>query len=171
METIFSQHGRGIEGDVFRGRNSRITAGHILARCGYGFRVHIGQYLTNQLLHCLPVYPWRSRGLRCFRAIHIVGHGVDQELCLAPTLLVLDRGYLLVAWVTGIELDGKSEGILLFAHMDHLLVFVAAHKRPYPAALAPISSTKMAVPTLPDFSICFRSSRSWSARILDSNRL
>ena len=91
--------------------------------------------------------------------IHIVGHGVDQELCLAPTLLVQDRGYLLVAWVTGIELDGKSEGILLFAHMDHLLVFVAAYKRPYPAALAPISSTKMAVPTLPDFSICFRSSR------------
>lgn len=42
----------------------------ILAHCGYGFRVHIGQYLTNQLLHCLPVYPWRSRGLRCFRAIH-----------------------------------------------------------------------------------------------------
>ena len=35
METIFSQHGRGIEGDAFRGRNSRITAGHILARCGY----------------------------------------------------------------------------------------------------------------------------------------
>ena len=33
-----------------------------------------------------------------------------------------------------------------------------AYKRPYPAALAPISSTKMAVPTLPDFSICFRSS-------------
>ena len=70
METIFSQHGRSIEGDVFRGRNSRIAAGHILAHCGYGFRVHIGQYLTNQLLHCLPVYPWRSRGLRCFRAIH-----------------------------------------------------------------------------------------------------
>jgi len=35
METIFSQHGRGIEGDVFRGRNSRIAAGHILAHCGY----------------------------------------------------------------------------------------------------------------------------------------
>ena len=35
METIFSQHGRGIEGDVFRGRNSRIAAGHILALCGY----------------------------------------------------------------------------------------------------------------------------------------
>ena len=50
METIFSQHGRGIEGDVFSGRNSRIAAGHILAHCGYGFRVHIGQYLTNQLL-------------------------------------------------------------------------------------------------------------------------
>ena len=58
MEAIFPQHGRGIEGDVFSGRNSRIAAGHILARCGYGFRVHIGQYLTNQLLHCLPVYPW-----------------------------------------------------------------------------------------------------------------
>lgn len=35
METIFSQHGRGIEGDVFRGRNSRIAAGHILAHYGY----------------------------------------------------------------------------------------------------------------------------------------
>ena len=113
MEAISSQHGRSIEGDVFSGRNSRIAAGHILAHCGYGFRVHIGQYLTNQLLHCLPVYPWRSRGLRCFRAIHIVGHGVDQELCLAPTLLVQDRGYLLVAWVTGIELDGKDGTLTL----------------------------------------------------------
>ena len=35
METIFTQHGRGIEGDVFSGRNRRIAAGHILARYGY----------------------------------------------------------------------------------------------------------------------------------------
>ena len=34
METIFSQHGRGIERDAFRGRNSQIAAGHILAHCG-----------------------------------------------------------------------------------------------------------------------------------------
>ena len=35
METIFSQDGRGIEGDAFSDRNSRIAAGHILAHCGY----------------------------------------------------------------------------------------------------------------------------------------
>ena len=35
METIFSHHDRGIEWDVFSGRNSRIAAGHILAHCGY----------------------------------------------------------------------------------------------------------------------------------------
>ena len=35
METIFSQHGRGIERDVFSGRNIRIAAGHDLTHCGY----------------------------------------------------------------------------------------------------------------------------------------
>lgn len=35
MEAIFSQHGRGIERDVFSGRNSRIAAGHDLTHCGY----------------------------------------------------------------------------------------------------------------------------------------
>ena len=35
METIFSHHGRGIERDVFSGRNIRIAAGHDLTHCGY----------------------------------------------------------------------------------------------------------------------------------------
>ena len=35
METIFAQHGRGIERDAFSGRNSQIATGHILAHCGY----------------------------------------------------------------------------------------------------------------------------------------
>ena len=35
MDAILSQHGRGIERDAFRGHNSRIAAGHILAHCGY----------------------------------------------------------------------------------------------------------------------------------------
>ena len=35
MEAIFSQHGCSIERDAFRGHNSRIAAGHILAHCGY----------------------------------------------------------------------------------------------------------------------------------------
>mgnify|MGYP007027431643 FL=1 len=35
MEAIFAQHGRSTERDAFRGHNSRIAAGHILAHCGY----------------------------------------------------------------------------------------------------------------------------------------
>ena len=66
--------------------------------------------------------------------------------------------FRLVAWFAGIELHRESEGVFLLAHTVHLFAFVAAYRSPYPAALAPISSTKMAVPILPEFSICLRSS-------------